>query len=462
MRRADKICNTLIKVYIDTQADVNIIGASAIPYSEMMERKANLIGFNGKISAHQQCKLSLIKDQRLITIVGFANPNQGSKTLINPLRLNDDTRVVTIDNNKFPFSRVMKDGKVERFFTAFPQCARERQSSYQRIAMMFGCPLPITEQDMVNVLTFCHMTLGCPRRNVLTNTLLALGIQVPRRIILAAISRCTVCAIFVRAHGQLVSRASDQLPNTNGEEIEDIDALLFEHEEDEQPQNVRPPIPPPTPIVMNLPPTREEVEELLSEVDEVREDVLQTLHVDYAHMKTSAKKNVVFLMVVMLPLGRVFTIPMAGAVRAEEKLQTIIKRWNVHQVVSDRAEALNISQGVKVQHRRIPIGRKNANGYVEGYISVARRMLKLVTFKLNQLVPSYDWTNNWEIPLQIVEQIWNGRAAYNRVSIARKLDYRIMPMRMVFYEGEQKMVLYQMDDGDVMIMDRASLEMKSV
>lgn len=453
--------DTIVRVYIDTQADVNVVGVQAIPFAEMLEKKVNLVGFNGKVSAHQQCKLTLMRDDKLITIVGLANPNPGSKTLINPTRINDDTKQVTIDHNVFSFTRIVSRERVQRFFTAFPKCGGERHSSYQRISFMFGCPLPLNEGEMVRVLTFCHLTLGCPRKNVMINTLLALGLQVPRRLIFAAISHCAMCAAFVRSKGSLVTRATNRLPNTNGEELDDVDGLVLEDEEEDE-RIVQVFVEPPAPVRMNRPPTREEIEELLREVDNVAEDVLQTLHVDYAHMKLSQKRNLVFLMVVMLPLGRVFMIPMTRVVRAEEKLSKIIRKWNVHQVASDRAEALNISQGVKVEHRRIPIGRKNANGYVEGYISVVRRMLKLMNFKLQQLVPGYDWDTNWELPLKMVEQIWNGRAAYNRISIAEKLDYRVMPLRLVYYDGSQMMVLYQMDDGDVMIIDRKTFEMKSV
>lgn len=458
--RAEKASEKCVRVYIDTQADVNIVGVHALPYAEMLERKVNLLGFNGKISAHQQCKLTLIRDDKIITIVGYANSQQGSKTLINPLRINDDTKQITIDSHTIPYSRIVTDGKVDRFFSAFPKLAGERRPMFERLAEKFGCPVPLNEQEMVQVLLFCHLTLGCPRLNVFYNTLMALGIQCPRRLMVAAISRCTVCAAFVRARGPLVTRSADQIANTNGDEI---DGLILDEEDDDeesaQQQTARPPL---QPVLVNRPPTRKEVEELLREVDNVQEDSMQTLHLDYAHMQKSKSGNQVFLLGIMLPLGRVFLFPMKGPIRAQEKVEPIAKKWNVSQVVSDRAEALNISQGLKVAHRRIPIGRKNANGFAEGYISVARRMLKLMVFKLKQLIPTYDWDNNWETPIKMVEQLWNARASYNRMTIAAPIDYRVLPLRLVYLDSVLFIVLYQMEHGDVMIMNKNTLEMKSV
>eukprot|EP00388_Colpodella_angusta_P004466 GDKJ01014698.1.p1 GENE.GDKJ01014698.1~~GDKJ01014698.1.p1 ORF type:complete len:959 (-),score=75.14 GDKJ01014698.1:120-2996(-) len=458
MKRAEKVGFNCIKVHLDTQAEVNVIGHAAIPFAKMTEKKRNLIGFNGKVSVHQEALLSLLKDEKIVTIQGFINPIPGSRTLLNPSRINDLQKRFTIDNESFDYQIIRENGKIHRFTTMYPLQGSEREPSAVKISKVFGTPVPLNEMQMVGVIKFVHQYLACPKENVLSNTLIALGMPFPRRLLTAAISQCSVCARFTRLRATLVTRAESRLENSHGEEIIELPPEE-DGEEEERLNNVTPAA---EPQYMNRPPTRREVEELLREVDNVNFEEVQTLHCDYAHMETSVTGNTVYLLSVILPLGRVFLNPMRGAVRAHDTLEPILREFNVTQVVSDRAEALNLSEGVKVRHRRIPVGKKNANGYAEGFISVSRRIFQRVVFQLEATVPKYQWKKNWEIPLKICEQIWNARAAYNRMTIAHPIDYRFLPMRIVIYEERSWMILYQMKDSDVMIFDLENLVYKSV
>lgn len=192
------------RIYLDTAADIPAIGASlimcALPLASMVEASVPLKGHTRR----QKARLTITHNGKEITFDGVVDRSHGSRTLLNPDSINDDTKTAVYKGVEIEFKISVENigRKIvrRRYFECDAKYADKEagKTMLHKIAQTFGTQTPVNEKDAINLMFSVHLALMCACSQVIIITLRSKGLFAARRIIEAGVNMCPSCPKFRR------------------------------------------------------------------------------------------------------------------------------------------------------------------------------------------------------------------------------------------------------------------------